>query len=471
MKKAKKNPEKVKSIASCIGVGGLCGDVYASLLNSRSLNGREHFTFIRRPAGSSQINYIDFACNGRYLACIELKCNPDQRDPMSWNNLLPISQLLLLQLADHSPEHSQQRNNLAFPSEDINDFEIAASIELDFIDVYCVNLSNDTTQIAVYGFSYKEIPRKPTIYVYEFVHVKNSISIQFKSKFTFDACEILSAKVTSSTFLPTNDNILVTSICTDYHSVRKTNYLDFWNTQTSLHFAKLSILKECPRFQGYISSKSFSPDSLILALISSTKDWQLLLFSVAANKFGKLFSLQEHGYDDPVDHFTTFCEFGSTVGKYELVVLSATGNLTKLAINPENLTIQQIVYSIEINDEPHSNISAFKYCPALSRYYFKTKTKLSFTDIQSGATNTEYAGNGHDNLTAKTCSSIAISKTGKQIAMTTNSHTVKVFPCKFQDKSLKNLCRCYIIKNVPEHKILKLDLPKVLHTYLLFGKY
>ena len=384
--------------------------------------------------------------------------------------MLPISQLLLLQLTTQCQDNSSfARSRLAYPQEDINDFEIAASVELEFIDVYCATLSNDTTQIAVYGFCYKEIPRKPTISIYEFVHSQTSIEIEIKAKLIFASFEILSAKVTTSRFLPTNDHILITSTCADYHSLRKTNYLDFWNTKSNFRFASLNLIKECPRFKGYISSTSFSADGAILALISSTKEWQLLLFSVTSNKFGKLFSLQEHGYDDPIDHFTAFCEFGVNFREYDLLVLSESGNLTKVTIDPEKLTVKCIVISLELYTDPLTKITAMKYCPASNRCYIRTRNKISFIDAENGRTSVEYDFNG-DEETSRSSPCMTVSKTGRQLILVINSHTVKVLPCKFTDNSLKNLCRCSIIKFVPEHKIPKLDLPKSLVKYLLYGK-
>ena len=469
MSKTKCRLFKGKSLSYYNGVSGLCKEVYGEWTNSSKIGERDHLTFLRRPAGICRVNYVDFACNGRYLACIEVKCITEEQNSLAWNNLLPISQLLLLQPTPQQPDNSNVNNCRAYYTEEINDFEIAASIELDFIDIYCVTLSSDTNAIAVYGFSYKEIPRKPTISVYEFVSSHTSICIELKSKLTFTSCEILSAKVTTTNFLPTNDHILVTSICTDYHSVRKTNFLDFWNIQSNLHFASLSLVKECPKLKGYISSNSFSSDGKILALLSSTKDWQLVLFSVAANKFGKLFSLKQQDFGDPIDHFNAFCEFGINFRPYDLLVLSEGGKLSRMTIDPEKLTVKEVTISIAIFADNLSKIVAMKYCPASSRCYIRTENNISFVDTDNGATTIEYELSA-DDRTSKGSSGMTVSKTGRQLAIIVDSHTVKVVQSRFMDNSLKNLCRCSIIKFIPENKIPQLDLPKCLISYLLYGK-
>ena len=470
MIKKKNNMVSSKLNAFYNGMNGLCKGVYFEWMNHGRMGEQDPFVFVRQPLGTSRVHYAEFACNGQYLACIELKCSHEECTSRSCSNLLPVSQLLLLQLRSHFPDNSSAHEvQYSTPHDDIGDFEIAASTELDFIDIYCVAMSNDTAQIAIYGFSYKEIPRKPTISVYEIVHSQDSVVIQQKSKLIFGSCEILSAKVTSSTFLPTNDNILATSICTDYHSIRKTNYLNFWNTKSHLHLASLSILKECPMFKGYTSSTSFSLDGAILALVSSTKEWQLLLFSVAANKFGKIFSLGKQGYDDPIDHFTTFCEFGINFRPYDLLILSEGGNFTRLAIDPERLTVKHVIATMAIYAASDSKITALKYCTASNRCYFSDKHKVSVFEIENGVTSTEHVLD-HDEAALKSRSCLTVSKTGKQLAMVVNSHTIKVFPCKVMDNSLKNLCRCSLIKLIPEHKIPQLDLPKSLITYLLYGK-
>lgn len=475
MKKSKQHKSKGALADMCNKFGGLSSDAYVSLTDrvSQSFNGGDcrqgnELTFVRQPVGSSQIKYIDFVCNGRYISCIEIQSRINQQGgPPALNSLLPTCQLLLLQFVHKAFEEVPlQRNDVLGSPEDANDFEIAASIGLDFLDVYGVALSNNTAQISVYGFSYKEIPRKPCISVYEFITVNGSITIRFMSKLTFQSCEILLAKVTSSTYLPRNDNILLTSICTDYHSVRKTNCLDFWNTRSGLSLATLYLQKECPKFKGFVSSAAFSPDGLILALISSTKNWQLLPFSIVANKFGQLFSLEDHGYHDPVEHFTTFCEFKSGFGKYELMVFSDCGTLTLLSIDAENINAKQLIYSIDLQQTIGSNITAFKYCPAFYRCYFKTKTKISFIDLETCKINTEFNFDEHEKH-----SCIAISKTGMDLAFVMNSSTMKMLSCKSHKISLKNLCRCRIIKLIPEDKILEQEIPKVLATYLLYGKY
>ena len=470
MIKTKKNTVSTKPNALYNGINGLCKGVYFEWMNRPRMGEEDPFVFLRQPLGTSRVHYAEFACNGQYLACIELKCTNEEYNSRSCSNLLPVSQLLLLQLSSHFPDNSSAQGvQYSTPQDDIGDFQIVASVELDFIDIYCVAMSNDTAQIAIYGFSYKEIPRKPTISVYEIVHLQDTVVFQQKSKLIFGSCDILSAKVTTSKFLPTNDNILATSICTDYHSIRKTNYLTFWNTKSHLHLASLSLLKECPLFKGYTSSTSFSPNGTILALVSSTKEWQLLLFSIAANKFGKIFSLGKQGYDDPIDHFTTFCEFGINFRPYDLLILSEGGNFTRLAIDPEKLTVKYIIVTMAIHAPSDSKITALKYCTASNRCYVRNKHKVSVIEIENGVTSTEHIFD-HDEAALKSSFCLTVSKTGKQLAMVVNSHSLKVFPCKFMDNSLKNLCRCSLIKLIPEHKIPQLDLPKSLITYLLYGK-
>lgn len=448
---------------------GLCKDVYANFTDPLYFkNGRRQVKFVREPIGSSSIYHIDFACNGRYLAFIEFKCNPHIQETNAWNNSLPISQLVLTKLVDPFAASSPTRRNDTTPSDEVSDFEIVASINLDFIDIYCVALSNDTTQIAIYGFSYKDIPRRPVISVYEFIQSDESVAIGIKSKLTFESCEILSARVTSSKFLPRSDNILLTSICTDYHSFRKTNCLDFWDTESGMHIAKLSLIKECPKLKGYVSSTSFSSDGLILAMTSSANDWQLLLFNLAVNKFGRLFSLKEQSFDDPVDHFANFCEFITNFDKYELVVFSQSGVLTRLTINPDSLMVKHIDYSIQIQNIPAPCITAFKYSPASARLYFITNNTISYVDLENGK---RMIDNELDINEANIRPCIAVSKTGRDVAAVTNYFSAEVGTHKYLDISLKNLCRICILKLIPENRIPEQDLPRILTEYLLYGKY
>ncbi len=238
----------------------LCNVPYRSFLNASRTQGGEAQG---QGDGPRQISYcsecsklilIDFALNGRFLACISVKDYADYQDPLtSSRNLSPTSQLILLKANNYSPNPAEINHFRQIPSgyESNNDLSIVASINLDLVEVYCTEISNDTTQFAVYGFGYNTIPRKPAVSVYE-IHYdsySNSVSLSRKTKLVFEKGEILYSKITACKFFPTDCNILVTAICDDYHSVRKTNYLDFWNTKSSLHFAGLPCWKRHLNFR------------------------------------------------------------------------------------------------------------------------------------------------------------------------------------------------------------------------------
>lgn len=469
--------------------GGLCENTYASLTENCQVkstgagdeDGPKCPLIFQRPDSFSVIKYVEFACNGRYLACVEVKHVDKNKDPRAWQYGNPLTQLLLLQVAQNDNSNTNEATNTAphvASNNDVEldgDFVIVASTGIDFIEVYCVAMSCDTTQIATYGFGYNDLSRKPTIYVHEIQsHGLNDVVLARKAKLVFDDSEILWAKVTTCKFLPTNDEILATSICNDYHSVRKTNFLDFWNTRSNLHIARFSIGKESPDFQGYVSSKAFSPDGLVLAMVSSTTQWQLLLYNFQATSFSKVFSKHQLGYDDPEEHFQTICEF---VGEYNLLICTFHGELSRLTLNPSSPAVQSFLYTINFFEFQPQNgllpteneVIGFKYCQDSQRCLIKTKSKLFTVDMESCKVKMEMSfANNPDNSDSSSC--IAISKTGKELAVIMNQCSIKVLSVQNKDSSLKSICRHKLITLVPEDKISHLLLPKTLKSYLLYGK-
>ena len=471
--------------------GGLCENTYASLTENNKIHsigaedkdGPKCPLIFQRPYSFSVFKYVEFACNGRYLVCIEVKHIDKEKEPRAWQYGSPFTQLLLLQAAqnDNRPRN-EATNATPYVSSNDGDYEpdgnfvIAASAGIDFIEVYCVAMSCDTTQIAIYGFGYNDLSRKPTIYVYEVQnHGNNDVVLARKARLAFDDSEILWAKVTTCRFLPTNDEILATCICNDYHSVRKTNFLDFWSTKSNLHIARFSLSKESQNFQGYVSSKAFSTDGLILAMVSSTTYWQLLLYNFQTNSFSKEFSKHQLGYNDPEEHFQTICEF---IGEYDLLICTFHGELSRLTIDPSSPAVQSFLYSINLFENQPQNglppteneVFGFKYCPDSQRCLIKTKSKIFTVDAESCKVEMPFAiSPGNCDLSSR-CSCIALSKTEKELAVVTDQCSIKVFSVQNKDSSLKRLCRHKLIKLVPEDKISQLLLPKTLQSYLLYGK-
>eukprot|EP00794_Sanderia_malayensis_P008759 gene8759-9695_t len=430
----------------------------------------------------SKLMLIDFAVNGRYLACINIKNSIDYQRPLaSSRNLSPTSQLVILEAKNYcgeeiicttAPTDNDQEN-----SKD-NDLTVVASINLDLIDVYCVEMTDDTTQFAVYGFGYNTVPRKPTISIYQIhIDMNNSVNLSRKTKMIFENSEILSSKLTACKFFPTDSNILVTSMCEDYHSITRTNYLDFWNSKSSLHFARFNLLEKAAKFQGYVTSMSFSSDGLLLALTSSSKHCQLVIYSTQTCQFGPVFTQQDNTYLEQDRHFPVYSAFASNLKEYDLLVCTYHGEFLRLRLDPQQLTVSYVVSNTTLFDQrlqidiPRVSFSVleFKYCKATSRYVIRSQKGLAFVDANSNFVEKVilFKNKEHAHITNTSCC-MALSRTGQELAVISNN-IVQVHAHQNPDYCLKNCCREALIQLVPEDKISQLPLPRILKSYLLYN--
>ena len=469
--------QKTTAMATSKGKDGLSTYAYKRLITVDQSNSTDtsqplkEFSFESQPKDSTSISYVEFACNGRYLACVQVRHMPKVKQFAAWKTLTSVSQLMLLKFVDKAQQViHEQESTVHFDSDVEDDFYVVASENLKLIEVYCVTMSKDTTQIAIHGFSYNDLLRKPAVNVYEIINGDNDdVFLVHKARLLFDSSEILFARVTANTFFPTNDELLMTSVCNDFHSVTKTNYLDLWNTKSNKSVIRLNLIKECPRFQGYVSSMAVSADSKILAMVSSTINWQLVLCSIQEKRFGKIISLQELTYDEPMDHFATFSEFISNTKDYELLICTSAGELTKLLIDPKALKIKHIIFSTKmVGDTPGLSIAGFKYIPAYSICVFKMHGRIRFADIETGLLLGGFDFN--EGFSFPACSCLAVSKDGMEISFIKTISSISVMILENRDISLKNLCRNIIIHLIPENKIPLLDLPETLTKYLLYGK-
>lgn len=459
---------------------------YQSLLNPANWPAEKQIVYYAPPP--SELKYIEFALNGRYIASIEVKKLCRHTDSSIWRNYLPISQLLLMRVTpgDDTTPQSNETNRCSYrpdiysPEEDracaTTRIEIAASIALDLIEVYCVEMSTNTTQFAVYGFSHTNMPRKPVISIYEIHHeANNEISLSQKTKVVFEDSQILYAKLTACKFLASNSNVLVTAICNDFHSVTKTNSLDFWNTQTTVHLGRFNLVKVAPKFQGYVTSMSFSSDGLILAMTSSSKSCQLLLHSTQTHQFGPVFCQQEFNYQDQEEHFLSHSSFAANLGDYVLLVCTYHGHFYKFTINPENLAVDHVIFKVLLDpclvDQPMMALD-MKYCLATSSCLVRTQVALLFVnaedlEIQKAV---KLYGSPRTFFSTENNSLVAVSRTGQEVITICDPTTLQVHFQQNPDCSLKNICRQRIIQLVSEDRISQLPLPKTLISYLLYNK-
>ncbi len=470
----------------------LCNTPYKNLFKNHTQSGLNGSISVKFKCSCCKLVYVNFAANGRYLACVKVK-SLGEYDPRTGRYASPVTQLILYDGVSQTCCDNLESNSAGLRPNHVRaetehgcgfcaDLNLTASINLNLIEVYSVQMSNDELQFAVYGFGFNDMPRKPSISVYE-IHLdkQNGTSLSQKTKLIFENSGILSAMMTACKFFPTDSNVLVTSICDDYHTMRKCNYLDFWNSKSSLHFARLSLTEKAPKFQGYVTSMSFSSDGLLLAMTSSTRHTQLLLYSSQTHEFGPVFCQQDYFLQEH-EHFPAHSTFATDL--YELFICSSPGDLLRLAIDPKSLTVAHVISHTMVFDalpQPEIGIAqqtnaalGFMYCKATCKCVIRSKRGLHFFDADRNTVEktipfqNKEPNHDDNNIDSDSHSWMAMSKTGQELAVVSSSELL-IYLRQNSDMSLKNLCRQYIIQLVPEDKIVQVSLPKTLQSYLLYS--
>ena len=450
---------------------------------------------------TSQICFIGFSSNGKHLICVEYKLPQNSSDSCAWNKYLPVSQILVFECYMHN---SVIQKTSAYPfvfsgGTEIQDqnlaLALAASHNLQFIAIHCVSLSRTSNLLAICGFNSMDKPRKPTVQVYEMKdnaisnNNYNEIFITKISKFSFTKSGILTAKITSCSFSPSSDLILVTALCDDFSTFARTNYIDFWNSKLGVHMGRIDLRNEAKDFRGYVTLLSFSCNGSILTIFSSAVECQILLYSVEKLKLGKLSSICPVNYHLLDKHCLVYSQFTPLIDENCFVLCTSKGLLARLTVNEDNLTVTvdsiiQLSYTLfqsvpDISEDHLSSVVGFVFCPATSRYFIRTNMILMVMDSSAYTVEkvirVDYTllDNPSANFTMNTenlSQSMSLSKTGCELAIFSKGTEIYVFLNQNNDISLLNLCRQKIIRHIAEERIHTLPLPNSLKKYLLFGK-
>ncbi len=220
---------------------------------------------------------------------------------------------------------------------------------------------------------------------------------------------------------------------------------------------------------------SFSSDGLVLAMTSSSRHCQLLLYSTQSCQFGAVFSQKEYTYKEQEEHFPVFSAFATNLGDYDLLVCTFHGEYMRLRVDPLQLKVSSVISFITLfNLMPSSNIPGespyilgFRYCKATSRYLIRTQKVLAFIDANNNVIDREMKFQSESTHDSNIGIHFSLSKTGQELAVITN-HILGVHCHQNPDFSLKNCCRESIIQLVSEDKISQLPLPKILRSFLLY---